>query len=64
MFACHSVANNSPRPAAGEMREMQRVESELVVHIRLVEWTAEGRLRHVAFLALRNDMETREVRRE
>ena len=43
---------------------MQWVEPDLVAQIRFVEWTAEGRLRHAAFLALRNDKEAREVRRE
>ena len=46
------------------MREMQWVEPELVAQIRFVEWTAEGRLRHAAFLGLRSDKGAREVRRE
>ena len=37
---------------------------ELVAQIRFVEWTAEGRLRHAAFLGLRSDKSAREVRRE
>jgi len=49
---------------ADEMREMQRVKPELVAQIRFVEWTAEGRLRHAAFLGLRSDKSAREVRRE
>jgi DNA ligase D-like protein (predicted ligase) len=49
---------------AGEMREMQWVEPELVAQVRFVEWTAEGRLRHAAFLGLRSDKVAREVRRE
>ena len=49
---------------ADEMREMQWVEPELVAQIRFVEWTAEGRLRHAAFLGLRSDKSAREVRRE
>jgi bifunctional non-homologous end joining protein LigD len=49
---------------AGEMREMQWVRPELVAQIRFVEWTAEGRLRHAAFLGLRSDKSAREVRRE
>ena len=35
---------------ADEMREMQWVKPELVAEVRFVEWTAEGRLRHAAFL--------------
>jgi DNA ligase D-like protein (predicted ligase) len=49
---------------ADEMREMQWVQPELVAQIRFVEWTAEGRLRHAAFLGLRSDKSAREVRRE
>jgi len=48
----------------GAMREMQWVKPELVAQIRFVEWTAEGRLRHAAFLGLRSDKSAREVRRE
>ena len=49
---------------ADEMREMQWVKPELVAQIRFVEWTAEGRLRHAAFLGLRSDKSARDVRRE
>jgi ATP-dependent DNA ligase len=48
---------------ADEMREMQWVRPELVAQ-RFVEWTAEGLLRHAAFLGLRSDKSAREVRRE
>ena len=44
--------------------EMQWVKPELVAQIRFVEWTAEGRLRHAAFLGLRSDKSAREVRRK
>lgn len=47
-----------------EMREMQWVRPELVAQMRFVEWTAEGRLRHAAFLGLRSDKSAGEVRRE
>ena len=49
---------------AEEMREMQWVTPDLVAQIRFVEWTAEGRLRHAAFLGLRMDKTAREVRRD
>ena len=49
---------------ADEMREMQWVKPELVVQIRFVEWTTEGRLRHAAFLGLRTDKNAKDVRRE
>ena len=49
---------------ADEMQEMQWVTPEVVVQVRFVEWTAEGRLRHAAFVGLRPDKEAGEVRRE
>jgi bifunctional non-homologous end joining protein LigD len=49
---------------AEEMRKMQWTKPQLVAQIRFVEFTAEGRLRHAAFLGLRTDKEAREVRRE
>ena len=47
-----------------EMLEMQWVSPELVAQIRFVEWTAEGRLRHAAFLGLRTDKSPRAVSRQ
>ena len=49
---------------AEEIREMQWVRPEVVVHVRFVEWTAEGRLRHAAFVGVRPDKGAGEVRRE
>jgi bifunctional non-homologous end joining protein LigD len=49
---------------AEEMREMQWVRPEVVVQVRFVEWTGEGRLRHAAFVGSRSDIEPSEVRRE
>jgi bifunctional non-homologous end joining protein LigD len=49
---------------ADDMREMQWVTPALVAQVRFVEWTAEGRLRHAAFLGLRSDKTAPEVRRE
>jgi bifunctional non-homologous end joining protein LigD len=49
---------------ADEMSEMQWVIPKLVVQIRFVEWTAEGFLRHAAFLGMRTDKKPRAVRRE
>jgi ATP-dependent DNA ligase len=46
------------------MGDMQWVRPKLVAQIRFVEWTAEGRLRHAAFLGLRRDKSVSEVRRE
>jgi bifunctional non-homologous end joining protein LigD len=49
---------------ADEMREMQWVRPQLVVQIRFVEWTADGRLRHAVFVGLRPDKSARNVKRE
>jgi DNA ligase D-like protein (predicted ligase) len=49
---------------ADEMHEMQWVKPAVVVQVRFVEWTAEGRLRHSAFVGLRTDKDASEVRRE
>jgi bifunctional non-homologous end joining protein LigD len=47
-----------------QMREMHWTKPQLMAQIRFVEWTAENRLRHAAFLGLRLDKSAREVRRE
>jgi len=49
---------------AEQMSEMQWVKPKLVAQIWFVEWTAEGHLRHAAFLGLRDDKEAKDVRRE
>jgi bifunctional non-homologous end joining protein LigD len=49
---------------ADQMREMHWTKPQLVAQIRFVEWTAENRLRHAAFLGLRLDKAAKEVRRE
>jgi bifunctional non-homologous end joining protein LigD len=49
---------------ADQMREMHWTKPQLVAQIRFVEWTAEKRLRHAAFLGLRLDKSAREVRQE
>jgi len=49
---------------ADQMREMHWTKPQLVAQIRFVEWTAENRLRHAAFLGLRLDKSAKEVRRE
>jgi bifunctional non-homologous end joining protein LigD len=49
---------------AEQMDEMQWVKPSLVAQIRFVEWTADGHLRHAAFLGIRADKSPREVRRE
>jgi bifunctional non-homologous end joining protein LigD len=47
-----------------QMAEMQWLDPTLVAQVRFVEWTAEGHLRHAAFLGLRTDKPARAVRRE
>jgi bifunctional non-homologous end joining protein LigD len=47
-----------------EMRAFVWTRPELVAQIRFVEWTAEGRLRHAAYLGLRSDKPASEVHRE
>jgi bifunctional non-homologous end joining protein LigD len=49
---------------AEQMAEMTWVLPQLVTQIRFVEWTAEGRLRHAAFIGLRADKAAKDVRRE
>jgi bifunctional non-homologous end joining protein LigD len=49
---------------AGEMREFVWTRPELGAQIRFMEWTAEGRLRHAAFLGLRSDKAAGAVHRE
>jgi len=49
---------------ADQMPEMRWTKPGLVAQIRFTEWTTEKRLRHAAFLGLRVDKATREVRRE
>ena len=49
---------------ADQMREMRWTKPQLVAQIRFVEWTAENRLRHSAFLGLRLDKSARQVRQD
>jgi bifunctional non-homologous end joining protein LigD len=49
---------------ADQMKERQWTRPELVAQVRFTEWTAEGRLRHAAFLGLRADKSAKEVQRE
>ena len=49
---------------AEQMHEMQWLMPRAVAQIRFVEWTADGHLRHAAFLGLRMDKNASLVRRE
>ena len=46
---------------AEQMNEMQWLKPKAVAQIRFVEWTADGHLRHAAFLGLRQDKDPRTV---
>jgi bifunctional non-homologous end joining protein LigD len=43
---------------------MRWLKPRLIAQIRFVEWTADGHLRHAAFLGLRADKTPKDVRRE
>jgi DNA ligase D-like protein (predicted ligase) len=47
-----------------QMGELQWIKPKLVAQVRFVEWTAEGHLRHSAFLGLRDDKSPSAVTRE
>ena len=49
---------------AEQMKEMRWVKPKRAAQIRFVEWTADGHLRHAAFLGLRTDKSARGIRRE
>ena len=49
---------------AEQMAEMQWLRPKAVAQIRFVEWTADGHLRHAAFLGLREDKDATCVTRE
>jgi bifunctional non-homologous end joining protein LigD len=49
---------------AEQMNEFQWLRPKLVAQIRFVEWTAEGHLRHSAFLGIRSDKEAKQITRE
>ena len=49
---------------AEEMKDMTWLRPKVVVQIRFVEWTAEGNLRHAAFVGVRPDKAAPTVRRE
>ena len=54
-------------PFASEVRTNERahwVRPQVVVEVKFVEWTADGRLRQPIFLGVRDDKEAREVTRE
>jgi ATP-dependent DNA ligase len=46
------------------MHEMRWTKPELVVQVRFAEWTAEGRLRHAAYLGVLFEKSAADVKRE
>jgi bifunctional non-homologous end joining protein LigD len=53
-----------PLESRAAEHEAHFVEPELVAEVRFTEWTEHGRIRHPAFLGLREDKPAREVTRE
>jgi bifunctional non-homologous end joining protein LigD len=49
---------------AAKMKECRWLAPELVGQFEFVEWTGDGYLRHTRFVALREDKNAREVKRE
>lgn len=49
---------------ADEMQAMRWTKPQLVAQVRFTEWTADNRLRHAAFLGLRDDKTAKDVCRE
>jgi bifunctional non-homologous end joining protein LigD len=47
-----------------DMHQFHWVKPQLVVQVRFVEWTADYRLRHAAFVGMRSDRKAGDVRRE
>ena len=47
-----------------DMKILKWVKPTLVAQVRFVEWTADGHLRHSAFLGLRSDKPASGIRRE
>ena len=53
-----------PSSAIPEVKTTTWVEPKYVVEVRFTEWTSEGRLRHPAYMGLREDKNPRKVIRE
>jgi ATP-dependent DNA ligase len=49
---------------SAKMRECRWLKPELIGQFEFVEWTADLHLRHTRFIALRDDKDARDVRRE
>ncbi|MDP9285891.1 MAG: DNA ligase D [Actinomycetota bacterium] len=61
--------DTTPFPAVPKMPKVRKgdvqwVEPRLVAQVRFTEWTHDGRLRHPAYLGIREDKAAAEVRRE
>ena len=56
--------DTSPFAGRGVPKDAHFVEPELVAEVRFTEWTDAGRIRHPAYLGLRDDKDARDVVRE
>ena len=55
---------DSPFSARGLPRDAHFVKPELIAEVRFTEWTTSGRVRHPAYLGLRDDKRPRDIVRE
>ena len=58
------ATTENPFAGKGLPRDAHFVQPELVAEVRFTEWTEGGRIRHPAYLGLRDDKAAAEVRRE
>ena len=58
------AVERSPFAAGGVPRDARFVEPALVAEVRFTEWTDGGRIRHPAYLGLRDDKGAGEIVRE
>jgi ATP-dependent DNA ligase len=49
---------------AAKMKDCRWLKPVLVAQIEFLEWTGDNHLRHIKFMALREDKPARDVRRE
>jgi ATP-dependent DNA ligase len=51
-------------PSSDQYIRLTQLASEAVGQVKFVEWTPDGHLRHASFVALSEDRDARDVRRE
>jgi bifunctional non-homologous end joining protein LigD len=62
--ALHRSSHWGEGVTADQMKELRWMKPRLVAQVRFVEWTADGNLRHSAFVGLRDDVDPQTVRKE